>query len=430
MNFINKIFRGDRVIWMIYLFLCLISIVEVFSATSTLAYKRNYWDPIMRHTMFLLLGTGIVLFTHSFRPKYFSVLGAVLPVAWLLLILTKFFGSSVNNADRWISIFGISFQPSEIAKLSLVVFTAFLLSKLQYTQKGITFKWILYAAVPTCCIILIDNFSTAAMLFAIVCLMMFVGQVPWKQLGKLMLALTVASLVFVSFLIFVPTDMMKKIFPRGNTWKERIEDYSQKHEQVAETKFNFDDNYQVSHAKVAIARGGLLGVMPGNSQQRDYLPQAYSDFIYAIIIEELGLVGGITVLFLYVIFFIRSGIIASRCERLFPKYLVMGSALILVTQALANMAVAVNLIPVTGQPLPLISRGGTSTLITCVYIGIILSVSRFDNPKGIQREEEISEEMDTAEVEKLLNEDLRIENESLKLENEILKMENEGIKKV
>jgi len=231
------------------------------------------------------------------------------------------------------------------------------------------------------------------MLFVIVFILMFIGQVPFRKLSKLFLIIVVLLTVFISALVFLPATAINTVFPRGVTWKERIKDFTHKENSGGENEFQItDDNYQVSHAKIAIARGGMLGKMPGKSQERDFLPQAYSDFIYAIIIEEMGLIGGLGVLLLYVILFIRSGIIANRCKNKFPKYLVMGSALIIVSQALANMAVAVSLIPVTGQPLPLISRGGTSTLITCVYLGIILSVSRFDNPKGIKKEEEIAEQ--------------------------------------
>ena len=399
MDFFSKVFRGDRVIWMIFLFLCLISIVEVFSATSTLAYRRNYWDPIMRHTLFLLIGLGAVLFCHSIKPKFFSLLIFLLPISIILLLVTKFMGASVNGADRWLSIGGFSFQPSEFAKLSLIGFTAFVLSKRKDNKEDQSFKWIMIATIITCGIIFIDNFSTATMLFLVIFLMMFIGQIPVNKLLKLSLAIIAFGIIFFVFLRFAPDNVLEKI-PRAPTWKSRI---VQKDIESEIPKFEipyYDPDYQVKHAKVAIARGNVLGVMPGNSQQRDFLPQAYSDFIYAIIIEEMGLIGGLVVLFLYVILFIRAGIIAARCEKLFPKYLVLGSALLIVMQALANMMVAVNLIPVTGQPLPLISRGGTSTIITCAYIGIILSVSRFENPRGVEREKQILSEAEL-EVERI-----------------------------
>ncbi len=393
------------------MFLCLISIVEVYSASSTLTYRRNYWDPIMRHTMFLLLGMAIVLFSHSFKPKFFAILAVLLPVAWILLIFTKVVGNTVNGADRFLSIGGVSFQPSEFAKLFLIASTAFILSKRQEGQKDNSFKWIMILTIPTCAIILLDNFSTAALLFMIIFIMMFIGQVPLKKLGMLVAILAVSLALFIGFLVFVPSDTINKVFPRGVTWKERIKDFHHDKGDISDPKIAFsDDNYQVTHSKIAIARGGVVGKMPGNSQERDFLPQAYSDFIFAIIIEEMGIVGGVFVLLLYVIFFIRTGIIANRCEKIFPKFLVIGCGLIITTQALINMAVAVNLIPVTGQPLPLISRGGTSTLITCIYIGIILSVSRFENPKGIQREIAIALE---SEEEKLVANEVAFEQENI-----------------
>jgi cell division protein FtsW len=375
------------------MFLCLISIVVVYSASSTLTFKTDYWRPILRHSIFLLIGLGIVLGVHAIKPKYFTILGVLLPVAILLLIATRIFGEPINGSYRWIKIFGITFQPSEIAKICLIAFTAFLLSRKQEGTENKTFKWILIAAIATCGIIFIDNGSTAIMLFGIIILMMFIGQISFKELGKLFLVLAVLGGSLFAVFKFVPAETLGKILPRAETWANRFTSHS---EQINVFSPDFeinDENYQVSHANIAVSNGGIFGRMPGNSIQRDFLPQAYSDFIYAIILEEMGLIGGFFILFLYITLFIRAGIIANRSERLFPKLLVIGAALILVTQALANMAVAVGLIPVTGQNLPLISRGGTSTLITCIYFGIILSVSRYDTPKGIKREEEIEEEL-------------------------------------
>ena len=417
MDFLSKVFRGDRVIWMIFMFLCLISIVEVFSATSTLTYRRNYnyWDPIMRHTIYLTIGLGVAWLCHGIKPKYFSLLILLLPISILMLIATKFLGTSVNDADRWLAIGGITIQPSEIAKISLVGTTAFILSKRKNDKNDRSFKWIVTATAITCSIIFIDNLSTAILLFVIIFLMMFVGQIPFKKLGLLLLVIFALGIISFSFLKFVPENTMKSIFPRGNTWKARLDDHFHQDAKDKDAKFEItDDNYQVSHAKIAIARGRIFGVMPGRSQERDFLPQAYSDFIYAIIIEEMGLVGGFVVLSLYVMLFIRAGIIAERCEKLFPKYLVLGSALLIVTQALANMLVAVNVIPVTGQTLPLISRGGTSTIITCAYIGIILSVSRFENPRGIQRDAQILSEAEQ-EVQRMK----AIENEEVFMEENV-----------
>jgi cell division protein FtsW len=342
--------------------------------------------------MFLFGGTGVVLLVHSCKPRYFSVVILGLPLVWLLLVATKFMGSETNDANRWLTVGGFSFQPSELAKLCLIGTTAFFLSKYKNNGKDIFYKLILGLAAFTCLIIMFDNFSTALILFVVVFIMMFIGQIPFKKLFKLSGVLILAGGLFIAALFVVPDSIVQKYLPRADTWKARIHRFLDKEEAKSDYVVT-DENYQVTQANIAVASGGIFGKFPGNGRQRDFLPQAYSDFIYAIIIEEMGLVGGIFVLALYVILFIRSGIIAQRCQRLFPKLLVMGCALMLVIQALANIAVAVNLIPVTGQPLPLVSRGGTSTLVTCAYIGIILSVSRFENPKGVSREEEIVEEL-------------------------------------
>ena len=407
MDFLSKIFRGDRVIWMIFVFLCGISIIEVYSASSTLTFKTDYWRPIMKHVMFLLVGLGIVLLVLSCKPKYFSLAILALPLTWILLLAAKFTGTEVNDANRWLSIGGISFQPSEFAKICLIGTVAFFLSKYKNTEKDINFRLILIATIITCGIILTDNFSTAFLLFAIVLIMMFIGQVPFKKLFIIIAVCVLVGGLFITALVLVPDKFYEDHWSRPLTWKQRIVHFSNKSQAKDDTYVVTDDNYQVTQANIAVARGGIFGKLPGNSRQRDFLPQAYSDFIFAIIIEELGLVGGIVVLALYVFLFIRAGIIAGRCDKLFPKLLVMGCASALVLQALANIAVAVNLIPVTGQPLPLVSRGGTSTLVTCAFFGIILSVSRFENERGVQMEEEISEEMEeqkTIEEQKMIDE--------------------------
>jgi len=410
MDFLSKIFRGDRVIWMIFVFLCAISIIEVYSASSTLTFKTDYWRPIMKHVMFLLVGLGIVLLVHSCKPKYFSLATLALPLIWVLLLAAKFTGTEVNDANRWVSIGGISFQPSEFAKICLIGTVAFFLSKYKNTEQNIHYRLILIATIITCGIILTDNFSTAFLLFAVVLMMMFVGQVPFKKLSIIIAVCVLAGGLFVAALFVVPEKFYETRWSRPLTWKYRIVHFFDKSQAKDDTYVVTDENYQVTQANIAVARGGIFGKLPGNSRQRDFLPQAYSDFIFAIIIEELGLIGGIVVLSLYVFLFIRAGIIAGRCDRLFPKLLVMGCALALVLQALANIAVAVNLIPVTGQPLPLVSRGGTSTLVTCAFFGIILSVSRFENERGVQMEEEINEEM---EEEIMLEEQREIERRKM-----------------
>jgi len=241
----------------------------------------------------------------------------------------------------------------------------------------------------------------------------------------LKVALGGIAIVFLIFLALktVPEEWTQKgPFSRVGTWQSRIENFGSHKEESPETYYTItDDNYQVAHSKIAIANGGLFGKFPGNSTERDFLPQAYSDFIYAIIIEELGLLGGVFVLLLYVVLLIRSGMIARKTDKLFPKYLILGSALLLSIQAFINMAVAVNLIPVTGQPLPLISRGGTSTLITCAYFGLILSADRFGVKKSKKSDEEIDghKEEDDNNDDDTLNEDTTDVKEKFVLEDKV-----------
>ena len=379
------IFHGDPVIWIIFFILCAISIVEVYSATSTLSYKDgHYWMPVVKHSTFLFVGFIITFFVHNIHCRWFRLYPLLfIPLSWILLILTPFVGESVNGAYRGIPLLGVNIQASELAKGTVVIATALILSITQ-TPKGTdkhAFKFILILTVITCLLIAPENFSTAAILFIVVVFLMFIGHVPYIQLGKLLGILTILGTFAVTIIITLPDETLTKI-PKGHrftTWKHRIDKFSNHGDEteVTPATYNMADNAQVANAKIAIATSNIIGKLPGNSVQRDFLSQAYSDFIYAIILEELGLVGGIGVVLLYIILFFRAGKIARQCERNFPAFLVMGLSLLLVIQAMINMCVAVSLIPVTGQPLPLISRGGASTLINCVYIGMILSVSRF-----------------------------------------------------
>lgn len=406
MDLASKLFKGDRVIWIIFMFLCLISVVEVFSATSTITYKAaNHWTPIVRHATFLFGGFILILFIHNIPYRFFPVLIALLPISIVLLVVTPMFGTFVNNSYRFMEIMGIQFQPSELAKLSLIVFISFLMSKRsRYTEHQI-FKYSLIAMLITCALILPENFSTAFMLFGICFMLLFIGQVPFLKLLQLGAGLILVAFLLVMFIHFVPEDKLPKRF---STWKARIERFQQPEEATVISEQNGykipDELLQETHAKIAIAKGGIFGKMPGHGQQRDFLPQAYSDFIYAIIIEELGIVGGLFVLLLYIMLLVRGGMIARRCEKPFAKYLVLGCTLVIVVQALANMAVAVDLIPVTGQPLPLISRGGTSILITCIYFGVILSISRFG--AGMGNEEELAAAENQIEESTLTEEEL------------------------
>lgn len=400
MDLLRNIFKGDKVVWIIFLCLCLISVIEVFSASSTLIYTSgNHWAPITRHASFLLGGVAIVVFFHYIPYRWFQVFPRVLlPVSGVFLVLLLLFDDlhlggilvieKTNEAGRWVKFMGLPFQPSEFAKMGVIIATAYYLSRGQ-TERGASpkaFRQILKVAGITCLFILPENYSTGAMLFGVVFLMMIVGRIQTGKLLKLGGGLAAVVALFVSFLCLTPNDTLEKI-PLGHrftTVKGRIISFTSNQE-VPPSEYDIKNNGQVGHARIAVATSSLLGKGPGNSVQRDFLSQAYSDFIFAIIIEELGLVGGGFVVFLYLWLLIRCWRIANRCERTFPAFLVLGVGLILVTQAIFNMMVAVGLAPVTGQPLPLISRGGTSTLINCVYISIILSVSRYNQQQEEQR---------------------------------------------
>jgi len=392
MELLQKIFKGDRIVWIVYAILCFISLIEVFSATSTLAYStQNPFGPIARHASFLIMGTVGVIFLHNFHYKYTKFLGVViLFLAVTLLILTPLIGVRVNNASRWIELFGIQFQPSEFAKLGMVIFTAFVLSKCQRTEEALVkaFWIIMIFTAGFAALILAENLSTALMLCVVVFIMMFFGRVPMKKLfmvAGLVLFFAALFIILLKYVDEVPG------MNRWGTWHNRL--FGQELG-VMDAGFKIDDsNYQTSHANIAIANGTFIGSLPGNSTQRDFLPQAYSDFIYAIIIEETGWLGAIAVPFLYMILLYRALKIARKCTKVFPMLLVMGSSLIVSFQAIINMMVAVGAGPVTGQPMPLVSRGGTSTLITCIYFGIILSVSRYGVPNN-EMEGDTGDEID------------------------------------
>ena len=403
---IGNLFKGDKVIWMVFFFLCMISIVEVFSASSNLTYKtQNYMGPIIYHTAMIIVGVVVAVVTLNIPCRYFKLVTPfLLVISALTLLWVLVGGESINGANRVISLAGFTFQPSEIAKGTMVLVTAQILSAMQ-RETGAdrkAFKYIMMILLPTVFLIGIENLSTAALLFAVIFLMMFIGRVPMSQMGKLMGVIAVLAVVFI-VLVFTLGSIESSeteeaqltetvvnddhidanetsikshgIFHRFTTQRNRILKFVQKQE-VAPEDYDIEENFQVGHANIAIASSGIIGKGPGNSMERDYLPQAFSDFIYAIIIEEMGIIGAAVVAFLYIVLLYRAARIASRCENNFPAFLIMGLSLLLVIQATFNMMVAVGLAPVTGQPLPLISKGGTSTIINCAYIGVILSVSR------------------------------------------------------
>lgn len=366
----NTLFKGDKYIWGIYFILLFISVVEIFSATSTLAYRATeHYNPAFQHTTYLILGTLAVLIIHNMPSHYFRAIGTLaFPVSVVLLLLVMF-TPEVNGAQR--RIFG--FQPSEIAKFAEIVVVCNFLAKGQ-ASGGISkksFYMVIGSAGIICGLILPENFSTAFLLGAVIFFLMFIAGVQWKRLGAILGTIAVIGALFLSVLIFVPQNVLPG---RMKTWKSRIEQ-SKNTVPLVEQKLD-NKNMQVQYGRMAVANGGIIGKFPGNSQIRDFLPQAYSDYIYSIIIEEMGILGGIFVLFLYFLLLFRAVIIFRQCKNTFPALLLLGLTMLIVFQALINMAVGVDLIPVTGQPLPLISRGGTSTLLTCGYFGILLSISR------------------------------------------------------
>ncbi len=388
MELIQSVFKGDKVIWMIFLFLCIISLVEVFSAIGTLAYARmNPFEPIIRHGLYLLIGVALVVASHNFHYKYTALLVfPLLLLSVIMLILTPIIGVRLNEAARWIEIFGIQIQPSELAKLSMVLFSAWFLGRAQGSKEAMdkAFWVVLIVTAALAFLIVFENLSTAILLCLFVFLMMVVAGVDWKKL--LILFLLVASAAALLLFLLIKIERLDGV-PRWETWHNRL---VTEQLDVRDEGFKItDENRQVSHAKIAISGGKFLGVLPGNSSQRDFLPQAYSDFIFAIIIEDLGWLGLFGVPFLYLFLLFRALKIAKRCTKSVPMLLVLGSALIISMQAFVNMAVAVNWFPVTGQPLPLISRGGSSGVITCLYFAIILSVSNFATQKPIPEEENL-----------------------------------------
>ncbi len=406
MSFLNRVFHGDKVVWVVFMLLLLVSVVEVFSAASMLTYgKPNYWGPIREHSTNLLLGCIVVYAAHLIPYRFYKAVPLVLvPVSVGMLIWVLVKGAVTNGAARWIDLGFITIQPSELAKVGVIIGTALILSRLQ-TENGAkenAMKWVLWMTGIVCALIVSENLSTAVLLFGVVFLMMYVGRIPMKQLGKLVLVLSVAVALFASLLL-LPYKTLESIpgLDRLTTWKARFERFFEASDPVPAAQFKItDENFQETHATMAIASSKVIGRGPGNSVERDYLPQAYSDFIFAIIIEELGLLGGAFVVLLYIILLVRAAKIAQKCRSYFPAFLVMGCALMLVAQATINMMVAVGLFPVTGQPLPLISRGGTSTIINCGYIGMILSVSYYTEKmnRNAQTAEAVHTEEDIPEI--------------------------------
>jgi cell division protein FtsW len=377
--------KGDRVIWSFVALLALFSFMPVFSASSNLAYigrgTGNTISYLLKHLAHIFIGFIIIYWVHKIPYHYYRGISKIaLPIVWILLGYTMVKGTVIAgaNASRWIQVpfIGITFQTSTLAAIVLLLFVARYLSKKR--EEEITFQtslidlWL--PVFITLMFVLPSNFSTAALIFSMIVMLTFVGKYPLKYIGFIIGAGIAALALFVLLAKAFPDS---HFFSRVNTWESRIENFS--------TNKPGEDDYQIEKAKIAIASGGVYGLGPGKSIQKNFLPQSSSDFIYAIIVEEYGLVGGFGVMFMYLLLFFRFVIAAHKATTLFGKLLVVGLGFPMIFQAMINMAVAVELLPVTGQTLPLISSGGSSIWMTCIALGIILNVTK--------KEEEIAEEI-------------------------------------
>jgi len=378
---INKYLKGDPIIWGVIIVLSIFSLLAVYSATSTLAMHKmggNSLYYLVRHGVILAFGIMIIFITHLIHYKYYSRLSQLLiGIAVVLLIITLFLGTNVNQATRWLTLPGLGFtiQTSDFAKLALIMYIARVLSLKQGEIKSFkeAFLPVIIPVVIICVLILPANLSTAALIFGISFLLMFIGRISIKHL------LASGGVAVLLLALFITVGTLVKKEGRINTWKNRIENYFEK---------GGEENYQSQQAKIAIATGGLFGKNPGKSVQRNFLPNPYSDFIYAIIVEEYGLIiGGIPILLAYLFLMFRAGVIVRKCDRTFPAFLAIGLTLMIVVQAMVNMSVAVGIFPVTGQTLPLVSMGGSSMLFTSIAFGIILSISRNLNETEPDEEE-------------------------------------------
>lgn len=410
------IFKGDKVIWTVFLTLCVLSCIEVFSASSRIIKADSYWLPISRHIMFIVGGIFVTWFIHNWKIDWIKKPTlAIYFIGVILLVYALLNGDRVNESARWVTILGQRFQPLEIAKMGLVMITALILSKAQ-TESGTylslksalsiiklqpqkdndkrdyTLLAIIAVASVPCTFILFENLSTVVIIGITLLMMMFIGRVNKKQMLGMIGLVAVFGGICYGIIISVPefeeSDKVRTAEEKGFmynmhnkmlTWKHRLVDAGDDNKTETPKEYynrmKREGNEQKMFSKTAIGTSGLIGKGPGNSIQRDNIPHAHSDFLYSIIIEELGLLGGIGILLLYLTLLYRSGKIANNLDDPFAAFLVMGSAMIITIQALLHMHISVGDF-VTGQPLPLMSQGGTSIIINCAYIGFILSASR------------------------------------------------------
>ena len=396
--------KGDKGIWSFVALLAMFSFMPVFSASSNLAYMNhgtgNTLGYLLKHALHIIFGFFILYQIQKVPYHYFrSISRVALPIVWLLLAYTLFFGVEQGSATRWIQVpfIGISFQTSALAFIVLMVFVARYLSKIQ--TEPLTFKasfidlWIPVGF--TLMLILPNNFSTAALIFSMVLMLVFIGHYPFKYISIVIgggIAFFTLFIITAKIIEKTNPENTPKVFGRVKTWENRVENFLSNNDEIT------DDDYQIEKAKTAIATGGIYGLGPGKSVQKNFLPQSSSDFIFAIIVEEYGLIGGLGVLLLYLLLFFRFIIAAHKTNSAFGRLLVVGLGFPIIFQALINMGVAVQLLPVTGQTLPLISSGGSSIWMTCIAIGIIISVTK--------KEEEIAQELEEKEQRKLALEKL------------------------
>lgn len=371
-DYLSKYFKGDAVIWAIIVTLSIYSVLAVYSSTGTLAYKYQEGNTsyyLLKHFSLLLVGLGLTFLVHNIPYRYFRKLSQLLYYLSIpLLMFTLLMGTSRNDASRWLTLpGGISFQTSDLAKLALIMFLAHLLAKKQNEIKDFNkaFKPVFISVIVICALIFPANFSTAALIFLTSLIMMFVGRINIKYILGVLGIIIVSGGIFISLAL---SENLPEIW-RFKTWEQRIITYVEGGDK--------DASYQSDQSKIAVATGGILGKGPGHSVQRNFLPHPYSDFIFAIIVEEYGLIfGAIPIIFLYLALLYRTGVIIRKTKSRFAAFLAIGLTTGLVIQAFINMGVAVGLMPVTGQTLPLVSMGGTSIFFTGISMGVILSVSR------------------------------------------------------
>lgn len=391
-------FKGDKVLWYVIIGLMIASVMVVYSSTGRLAFRvkdGNTSFYLLKQLMLMVGCFVVILGLQSVHYKYFFKFSkVVLGMAFIFLLWAKFAGTNLNDADRWITIplIGFTFQPSELAKLGIILYTARIITSYQTDRHcdDEALKSVLLFIGPVIFLIFLDNFSTSLLIGLICMTMLFVGRLRMKLILLSIGAL--AGLVGMIILLAFTVPQFEKI-GRVATIKGRVTEFF-----AGSQKEGY--SYQSDQAKIAVAKGGFLGVGPGNSEQRNFLPHPYSDFIFAIIIEEYGLIGGGVILLLYLTVLFRVGVIVRRCTRIFPALLVTGLGLSIVFQAFINMGVCVGVFPVTGQPLPLVSMGGTSLLFTSAALGIILSVSH-TFMEGEEIPEDGAEEEEEAAVEAL-----------------------------